>query len=266
MAELFVPANTADACRVRQSLGAGAVYVGGGTALQLEWDAQAPQLMLIDVTRLPQAQGVVLQDASTGPILRIGAAMRLETLRREPLVERHVPLLTRTLDSLAALSVRHLATLGGNVGCRWGDTIAALLAHDAMVETGEGGTVALSEALAAPRLPLILSIAVPVSQVTHGVFEKVGLREAFSPTRLAVALRVQLADDRISALAAAATAARMPARRLAAVERLLVGQPLAALPSLAVALRGACSEDLDGDADRARLASRLFAGHLGALA
>lgn len=100
-----------------------------------------------------------------------------------------------------------------------------------------------------------------------GWFDKAGLRAAFSPSRLALAL--QEADD---GLRAAATGAGLPARRLAAVEAwcraqgthtLSTGLPTGLSTAAARALRAACGADLPEDAARAELAARLVAGRLG---
>lgn len=263
----FETAPDAGTARARKhALRGRAAYIGGGTALQLGWGEPGlapPALTLIDVTRLPEAQGVARLDAPTGPVLRIGAAMRLEQLRTHPLVVQHAPLLARSLQTLAALGVRHLATLGGNIGWRWGDTLAPLLALEAVADIGNGpgAAVPLQAVLAAPELPLVLAVEIPlIPAYTLEVFEKIGLRAAFSPTRLAMALCAHVAAGRIEKLHVAVTGAQLPARRLWQVERTLVGRVPASLrPD---ELRIACAQDLPGEAARARLAMRLLTGHL----
>lgn len=240
-----------------------ACFVAGGTALQLGWPAaQAPTLQLIDVSALPEAQGI------SQPVegwLRLGAATRLETLRQDARVRRHAPLLASACDSLAALAVRHLATLGGNVGWRWGDTLSALLALDAQAELADGQQRPLAGLLQEPTLPLIVALWLDTrAPVALALYEKVGLRAAFSPTRLALALSAGLQEGRLCALRIAVSGAGLSARRMSEAERLLLAQPLAALESQA--LQAACAADLDGCVDassRARWAARLLAGHLG---
>jgi CO/xanthine dehydrogenase FAD-binding subunit len=264
---IYLPADADGARRLhhelRQARRGNAAYVGGGTALQSGWAEEPSDLALIDVSRLPEAQGVMQRDTPAGPVLRIGAATRLERLRTDPLVATRTPLLARSLRSLAALGVRHLATLGGNIGWRSGDTLAPLLALDAQADIGNGpgGGVPLQTLLAAPELPLVLAVEIPLEPaLTLEVFEKIGLRAAFSPTRLAMALRAQLAGGRVETLRVAVTGAELPARRLWQLERAWTGQDTAS-PCLA-GLRTACAQDLPGNAARARLAMRLLAGHL----
>lgn len=239
-----------------------ACFIAGGTALQLGWQERTPTLQLIDISALPEAQGISL------PVdgwLRVGAATRLETLRQHVLVRRHAPLLASACDSLAALAVRHLATLGGNVGWRCGDTLAALLALDAQAELADGRRCPLDGLLQEPVLPLIVALWLDCSEPPLlALYEKLGLRAAFSPARLALAFSAGLQQGRLCALRIGVSGAGLPARRMGEAERLLLAQPLAALET--GALQAACAEDLAGCADaapRARLAARLLAGHLG---
>ncbi|WP_084544724.1 molybdopterin cofactor-binding domain-containing protein [Derxia gummosa] len=262
-----LPATPAEAEAARARLGAGAAFIAGGTALQLAWGegARAP-LPLVAVAGLAALQGIARLATPDGPVLRIGAATRLEALRRDALVRDEAPLLARACASLGATGVRHLATLGGNVGWRQGDTLAVLLALDAEAELADGGCLPLAEVLARPVLPLIVALRVAARRAGEwAVFEKVGLRADFSPSRLAFCA---IGDGR-GGWRVAATAAGLPARRLARVEARLaragadVETVARAGEGLRAALLDAARADLDGDAARARLAVRLLLGHLG---
>ena len=241
-------------------LGARGAFVGGGTVLQLGWGGTTPDLTLIDVSRLAGSQGISL----TGTCLRVGAAVRLEPLRRDPLVARHAPLLTAACEQIAALSVRHLATLGGNVGWGHGDTLAVLLAMQAEAELADGRCVPLDALLAAQpgALPLVAGLRMDVGHTsTIACYEKVGRRAAFSPTRLALALCADAAPDgALHALRVAASGAGLRARRMLQAEKLLASGGARAIDRSA--LRSACACDLDGDAVLARIASALIAGWL----
>ncbi|PPE69699.1 FAD binding domain-containing protein [Caldimonas thermodepolymerans] len=260
-----VPPTAALAVAWRQAPSAVPVaYVGGGTALQLAWGVEQPPpaMTLIDVTQGAVPAGVALHDG----MLHLGAATRLEALRTDARVRAHAPLLAQALDALGALSVRHLATLGGNIGWRWGDTLAALLALDAEAEVDTDPVPRpLAEVLRRPVLPLVRAVRVPLPAAAPvAVYEKVGARAAFSPSRLALAIRAQLAHGRLHGLRLAATAAALPARRLARAEAVLDGADCRSLPARAGDLRAALQQDLHDDTDpqRVRLAARLLLGHL----
>jgi CO/xanthine dehydrogenase FAD-binding subunit len=186
-------------------------FVAGSTALQLSWGDSEPAA-LTDITALAEAQGVDWNGAR----LRIGALETLERCRTDPLILQHAPILTQACTVIAALGVRTLGTLGGNIGWRQGDTVPALLALGALVET-TGGLVPLDDLLEQDPLPLMLAVHLhrppPVA-----VFEKIGHRAAFSPSAVTVAGSL---DRRRGMARLAAGGAGHAARRLPRSEALL---------------------------------------------
>lgn len=155
-------------------------FSAGCTALQLAWGDDVPA-SLTDISGLPGAHGIALQSGR----LRIGALETLERCRTHPLVRAHAPLLAQACAVVGALGVRLLATLGGNIGWRQGDTVPALLALGASVETVDG-VVALDGVLGRASLPLMLAVLVPPAPPV-AVFEKIGHRAAFSLSAVTVA-------------------------------------------------------------------------------
>lgn len=259
--DLVTPPSPQAAQALADALGARARFIAGGTVVQQEWDEPrlAPAgIHFIDVQAWPQGRGIVEE----GMELRIGAAERLETVRRHALVRRHAPLLAEALGQLGALGVRHLGTLGGNVGWGMGDAVPVLLALDAQAELADGRCVPLEQVLLQPVCPLLLALRLP-QMGAHAVFEKVGYRAAFSPARLRLALRWQGPTRGRALVRAAAAAPGLRGRRLHAVEA-LVASPGTAVPELA-AVRQACLQD-GLPAPLALIASRLVAGHCGLLA
>ena len=192
------PASAADA-------GAGP-YAAGCTALQLSWGPEGPEA-LTDLAGLAEARGVGMVAGR----LRIGALTSLETCRTDELVRRHAPLLAQACGVIGALGVRMLASLGGNIGWRFGDSVPALLALGALVETVDG-LLPLDAVLARSTLPLLLAVHIP-PQPAVAVFEKIGHRAAFSLSAVTVAGCI---DGRTIRLAAGA--AGQPARRLRLAE------------------------------------------------
>jgi len=123
------PRSIADAVESVASLPS-ARFVAGGTALQLEWARGiAAPTTLVALGDIADLKGVSRRDG----LLRIGALTPLAELERDPDVTTHLPLLTAAIKGVAAPSVRHLATLGGNLAGRIGCLLPALLALDATV-------------------------------------------------------------------------------------------------------------------------------------
>jgi CO/xanthine dehydrogenase FAD-binding subunit len=258
MVSVVFPEDVLDAQERRNQLGPMGAFVGGGTALQLAWGLSSPEMTLLDVTRLPGAQGI----AMAGGTLRMGAAVRLETLRRDATVAGHAPLLMAACDAIASLSVRHVATLGGNVAWGFGDTLPVLLALDARVERGDGQGEALVAWLERADASLLLALAIEVAQTPRiAFFEKVGQRAAFSPSRIAIALCAGLdPQERLLAVRVAASGAGLRARRLRCVEQALEGVRVSGVA--ASRLREACAVDLTDAPALARIAAGVIAGRL----
>ncbi len=181
-------------------------YAAGCTALQLTWGGTLPDA-LTDIAGLAEARGIRVVDGR----LRVGALETLEQCRTHVLVRTHAPLLAQASGVVGALGVRLLATLGGNIGWRQGDTVPALLALGALVETADG-LLPLEDALALPELPLLVAVHIP-RQPAVAVFEKTGHRAAFSLSAVTVAGCV---DGRTVRLAAGASG--HPGRRLPQAE------------------------------------------------
>ncbi len=244
MTLVTTPATAAEAIR-----GPGP-YLAGGTALQLAWGGQEPEA-LTDISGLLEARGISLR----GECLRIGALETLERCRTDPLVRQHAPLLAQACGVIGALGVRLLATLGGNIGWRFGDAIPALLALGAAVEA-DGAVQDLEDVLTLATMPLLTAVLIPVQTATC-LFEKIGNRAAFSLSAATVAGWVDPAAGRVRL---AGGAAGVPARRLRGAEALLAGGP----PDWD-RVAAAIGRDLDGAAGR--LAGRVLTGLLrGALA
>ncbi|PKO82008.1 MAG: hypothetical protein CVU19_03960 [Betaproteobacteria bacterium HGW-Betaproteobacteria-13] len=256
------PATPAEAAAAHRD--PATAFIAGGTALQLSWRSPAPALTLIDVLALEPVHGIALQADGS---LRIGAAVSLETLRTHATVAARAPLLAMACDSLAALAVRHLATLGGNLGWRFGDTVAALLAHRAEAELADGRRQALSDLLAHDRLPLILALHLPPPHPEeHHFYEKVGHRAAFTPARIALAVAVCIGmDGRLQDTRIGLAGAGLSGRRLLHAEAWLNACQAARLGAADRGLRAAVAADLPADPASARLAARILGGRFGRL-
>ena len=186
--------SVTDAVTARRRAGAEALFVAGGTALQLGWEETFGPPALVDVSRL--GQGVPCR--VSGDHLELCAFASLESVRRDPLVAERFPSLATALAAIAAFGVRSLGTLGGNLAWTNGDLRPLVLAADAVVVTSEGeGSVAHWLADRDPHA-LLLSVRVPPSAAAV-CFEKVGFRAAFSPSRLTLAFTTGAAAPRVAA-------------------------------------------------------------------
>jgi len=191
----------------------GAVYAAGLTALPIATGRTQKPDALIDLTHLPELAGVTI----AGDMVRIGAMTSLETVRRSTLVAAHAPTLATLLESVASFQVRSLATMGGNLAWGAGDLIPALLAHRALIERC-GQSLPLEQAFDGE---LIEAALLPARRPDWTYAEKVGFREAFSPSVVTVAASAQIVANRfVSPLLAIGGGANTPQRLLQAERRL----------------------------------------------
>ena len=161
----------------KREMGPEAVYLGGGTALQLGWsDGQVPP-SLIDVAALRRPSPSELDQ----DYLHLCAFTPLEAFRADLLVRREFNALSMALETIASFEVRGLGTLGGNVTWTKGDLRPLMLAVGAEAMTSDGVIPFARWIEHQDPDTLLLSIRIP--RASSGVvFEKVGFRAAFSPS------------------------------------------------------------------------------------
>ncbi|WP_165279891.1 FAD binding domain-containing protein [Paenibacillus protaetiae] len=192
------PATAEEAAKLLQSLEGEAAIVAGGTLLRTHWEAGTAAIprYMIDLGGLPGITGITNSDSG----LMIGAMTPLSVCRASSLIQNAFPLLTEACRSIAAPSIRNLATLGGNIVSAIGDAIPALLVyeavlcwHDGMQEQRE----LLADWLRQPRKGrILLRVELPFSYTEEmnsnmkrfTAFHKIGRREAFTPSVVTAAV------------------------------------------------------------------------------
>jgi xanthine dehydrogenase D subunit/xanthine dehydrogenase C subunit len=202
-------------------------FVAGGTALQLEWangiTAPATLIALGDIADL---KGVTRR----GDLVRIGALTPLADLERHHDIHNALPLLAAAIQSVAAPSVRQLATLGGNVAGRTGCLLPALLALDATLEGfASVGTWrrSLDDWLSTAATSDAIITAVEVAAMrddSRWTTRKIGRRATFSPSVIGVAGRIEVNAGRVIVARLAVGGGIVPAARLPRAEAWLETQ------------------------------------------
>ena len=183
--DYIVARDPAEAVAARRALGSAARYVGGGTALQLAWPAGRADHALIDITALDlgPAASVV-----PGDHLRLAATATLEAVRTDAKVRTEAPILASALAGIGGLGMRHLATVGGNLAWGAGDLVPLFLVLDARVVSAvSGDAITVADWLARGDGDLIIAIEIPLPMPRLVMWEKIGRREAFSPSLITVA-------------------------------------------------------------------------------
>jgi carbon-monoxide dehydrogenase medium subunit len=241
------PQTAAEAWQYKQTYGIDSVFVAGGTLLRTNWESGAAPMPqhLIDLSAISGMNEIRVGEEG----LLIGAQSKLQECRTNSLLRRHFPMVTDAIRSIAAPSIRNLATIGGNIASIVGDSIPALLVYDAALLWYNG----LSEQreqlsdwlLAAGRSGyrndrLLLCLMLPhksgmskcdeaenstISNMKRfGAFHKVGRREAFTPSVVTAAIRGSTTDaGLLSEIQIAVGGGQTIPRRLTEVEKEIVG-------------------------------------------
>ncbi|MFC5471966.1 FAD binding domain-containing protein [Cohnella suwonensis] len=236
------PRDVTEAWTFKRLLESDSAYVAGGTLLRTQWESGQATMPkhFIDLSGIPGLSGIEEDDRA----LTIGALTTLGECRRDARVAERCPMLASAIGSIAAASVRNLATVGGNVVSRVGDSLPALIVCKAEFEWCTGLSAVTEDAFEwAERLQvqlpkasnLLLRIIVPYVKATElvprrfGAYHKVGRREAFTPSLVTVALGGGMkADGSIADITIAAGGGQTLPHRLHGAEKLLKGQPIGA--------------------------------------
>ena len=132
--EYLRPTNLSQALQAFAEASRPILPIAGGTdlLLDLEQGRHAPVCTLLDVTSI--AEMTVLEER--GEELFIGAAVPVNRVALDPLMQAHAQALVEACNLIAGPQVRNVATLGGNVAHALpaADGTIALLALDAQVD------------------------------------------------------------------------------------------------------------------------------------
>ena len=142
--KLYRPVNLINALKVRSETDV--IVLAGGTDLMVKYRNPAlimPEIKkdLLYIGHLKELKGIT----SEGGTIRIGAATTLDDLEENAITPS---ILKKAIKELASLSIRNVATIGGNIAnaSPAGDTISPLIAMD--------GSIILKSLKGERRLPI----------------------------------------------------------------------------------------------------------------
>ncbi|MFH1034585.1 MAG: FAD binding domain-containing protein [Pseudomonadota bacterium] len=251
------PSSLAEALALKQSLGDEARFLAGGTDVMVQaHQKKLGSSALISLRGLSELKGVRLE----GDTLLVGAATTLTELLGDPLIARHLPVLSDAARVMGSTQMRNVATVGGNVmsAAPSGDTLCPLLVLEAVCHLASAqGTrqVPMREMFLAPRQTAAradevlthLAVALPSAggAASAGAFIKLSRRAALDLALINLAVQLSLSPDGASiaqARVAAGVVGPTPLR-LPEAEEALSGAPPTAktLERAAMSLGNSCS-------------------------
>lgn len=250
--KVWEPADAEEAMMLKRQYGAEAVFVAGGTLLRTQWEGGlvSKHEHLIRLDTITGLKGISESEHQ----LHIGALTRLRECGADAQVLNYGATIYESCRHIAAPSIRNLATIGGNVASAVGDTIPALLVHNASLhwldlesemlnveqdlvdwlEVVKSGRKSLHAVLLGIVLdkqinPTSASTSIDLEHSTDHLqeitfFRKIGRREAFTPSLVTVAFRAYIDQaGQFSQVRIAAGGGSGIAMRLYTCEQLLEG-------------------------------------------
>jgi len=196
---VLVPTSLADALSALAAEPS-ALVLAGGTDLMVELNGgQRRPATVIAVNRVPELRSWSLDPQAR--TLRLGAGVTYDELLHEPL-SGLLPALAQAARTVGSPQIRHVATVGGNVGTASpaGDGLPVLAALDAVVHIVSAGgvrDVPFGEFIVGPKRTvlqsgeLIEAITVPLLNGWQG-YAKVGVRNAMVIATASACLAVDL--------------------------------------------------------------------------
>ncbi|KAB8138230.1 xanthine dehydrogenase [Gracilibacillus oryzae] len=193
---LWEPDNLEEAIRKKLQLADEAMYIAGGTLIQLKKEQGVIQPEhIIRLDHLPELASLQMVEEGDQVQLEIGSLVSLADCHSNQLIKDNWCLLSESALQVASPAIRNRATIGGNIAYGIGDLIPALLVLDAKVtwvnangqQTGELSSFLKKDA---SKNALITMVILPESSQATKAFNwyhKVGRREAFIPSLVTAA-------------------------------------------------------------------------------
>jgi carbon-monoxide dehydrogenase medium subunit len=207
--------------------------IAGGTALMLMMKAGVfKPARLVSLRAVEPEFSDVNADADGA--LRIGPLVTLSQLERSAEVQRHLPVLARTLRTLSNVRVRNVATVGGHLAhadphMDLPPLLMALGAKIAVIGPSAERTIAVHDLFtryyetSLARNELIASLHIPAQKRRRAAYLKVTTRSADDWPALGVAVSLEMADGEIREAHVVVSAATERPTRLTAAGAALRG-------------------------------------------
>lgn len=170
----FLPETIEDAQELLKSLDE-AVILGGGTFYlpRVKRSGQAAR----NIIGLKKASDLNYVKKEKGA-LYIGSMMTLDDIARDPLIREVFPPFGESINNIATVQIRNMATIGGNIcSCLpWADLPCILLALDASLDFGDK-KIAISEFLKSPKACLkrriLRGVVIPVKKIVKFILIRI---------------------------------------------------------------------------------------------
>lgn len=182
------------------------IIAGGSDVLVQMREGKLAGVELVSIYGLDELRGVRLEEDGT---LRVGSLTSFSHVTRDPLIQKHVPVLGQAADQVGSPQIRNIGTIGGNTcnGVTSADTASTLHALDAVIElTGPEGIRRLPihdfylKAGVVDLRPGEIQTGILIGRESyencHGEYIKYAMRNALDIATLGCSVNVVLSADK----------------------------------------------------------------------
>lgn len=182
------------------------VIAGGSDVLVQIREGKRAGCELVSIYGLDELRKITLEEDET---LRIGSLSSFSHVTKNPLIQKHIPVLGEAVDMVGGPQIRNIGTIGGNVcnGVTSADSASTLFAWDALVEITsvkgvrilpiqefyiKAGKVDLQQG------EIMTAILIPKQAYEgyYGVYTKYAMRNAMDIATIGCSVNVKLSSDK----------------------------------------------------------------------
>ncbi|MDG5787915.1 FAD binding domain-containing protein [Evansella sp. AB-P1] len=203
--KVWRPKDLYDAWSIHQTYKDASCFVSGGTWLRTQWKGGLRHISphLISLDQIHDMDKIEEKNTSDRSELLIGSMTKLADCIKHPLLNKYGSAIVEACKRIAAPSIRNQGTIGGNILTKTGDSLPALLIHDATLTWFNGkefeneslevylSNAKYKEVNGVYHPKILVSIAIPLiknkPQNRFSFYQKVGKREAFTPSIITIA-------------------------------------------------------------------------------
>ena len=206
--------------------------IAGGTDLVMDLRiGRYKPRNIVDISNIRELDYIV----DEGDKIRIGALTKLQEILESPIVKTKAPVLAEAIYQMASWQIRNIATIGGNLcnASPAADTAPPLMVLEAQLKlaskTGTR-TVPITEFFLGPRKTvlkkneLLTEIIIPYEKDVGASMIKLGRRNSFTLSVVAVAALVKVEDNKFKDVRVALNSVAPTPVRAKSVEKSLIGK------------------------------------------
>lgn len=236
--EILFPKDLSEALNLLAAQGKNIRIIAGGTDIIPGMNQESNRFKsteaLVDINKVSEIKGIQL----VRDRISIGAAETFSDILQNPIIQKELPLLWKSVSTIGSVQIRNRATIAGNFvnNAPCADTVPVLLVYNSTIEIESLSSkreITLNEFLSTPyktklnKDEIVTRINIPVpSKKFVGNFYKLGRRRAVAISRITLALLMSFNDNVIDEIRIASGAVTPIGTRFFELEKFANGKKM----------------------------------------